>query len=103
MFDQPRRTDKPQEKCDIALDAVQSLTLTTTIPDIDLYTIRQDLSTSLAKFTESSGMAIKQLYVGPRREQEVYENARDESGDQDIPAIGEVVDGPNEAVFLIYL
>jgi hypothetical protein len=55
------------------------------------------------QFTDSSSHAIKQLYVGPRREQEVYENARDESGDADLPALGEIVEGPNEAVFLIYL
>ena len=93
-----------QAKCDVALQAVQSLAQSGTqhIP-VDLVGTKHALLDSLRRFNESSSSAIKQLYVGPRREQEVYENARDESGDRDLPALDEIVDGPNEAVFLIYL
>jgi hypothetical protein len=86
----------------VALQAVQTLAQAKSTP-VDLVGIKQDLLDSLERFNKSTSIAIKQLYVGPRREQEVYENARDDSEDKDIPALYEIVDGPNEAVFLIYL
>lgn len=69
-------------------------------PDIDLIKTRHRLESSLATFSQSSSAAIKRLYAGPRREQGVYER---DTEDEDLPAIGEIVDGPNETVFTIYL
>ncbi len=69
-------------------------------PNVDLAATRERLRTSLVLFSQTSSSAIKRLYAGPRREQGVYER---DSEDEDLPALGEIIDGPNETVFSIYL
>jgi hypothetical protein len=92
--------------CDEALDAVQALSRTETEPLLDLAGIRESLALALKEFNRSSSAAIKRLYAGPRRAKGVYEDGRDSSSDDEkdeVEELDEVADGPNEAVFLIYL
>jgi hypothetical protein len=64
--------------------------------DIDLPDTRSKLNIALQTFSHTSSSAIKNLYAGPRREQGVYKNTREDSEDEDLPALGESLDGPND-------
>lgn len=75
----------------------------TSDPNIDLPDTRSKLNIALQTFSHTSSSAIKNLYAGPRREQGVYHNSREDSEDEDLPPLGDSLDGPNETVFLMYL
>lgn len=98
----------PKDKCDDALDAVQSLSRS--VEHVDLPQLRGALETSLKAFNESATRAIKRLYAGPKREKEVYDSDSDSDGSDEIEwdedegtqNLDEST-GPNETVFLVYL
>lgn len=79
-----------------------------------LYAYKKDIDTALRAFSRSSNRAIKRLYAShPRKEKEVYLGRDEEmasdyssvSSDDDDSSHDSVTlqDGPNEAVFLMYL
>jgi hypothetical protein len=95
-----------QDKCDDALEAVQSLS---TSGEADLPALRSALERSLKEFNDSATRAIKRLYAGPKREKGVYHDkdsgsseSGSDSGDEGTEDLDEST-GPNETVFLVYL
>jgi len=89
--------------CEDALEAVQAATKQSSAP-AELSSSRTALASSLKDFTQSSSRVIKQLYAGPKRERGLYEDSDDDTPvDATTPELGEMADGPNETVFLIYL
>jgi len=94
-----------QDKCDDALEAVQSVSRRSDQVDIDVADIRNKLAASLRNFSKRSSIAIKLLYAGPKRAKGIYEDS-DSSDDEPTIRRGvedDSTDGPNETVFLIYL
>jgi hypothetical protein len=95
-----------QDKCDDALEAVQSLS---TSGEADLPALRSALERSLKEFNDSATRAIKKLYAGPKREKGMYHDkdsgsseSGSDSGDEGTEDLDEST-GPNETVFLAYL
>jgi hypothetical protein len=117
-------SDHPQEACSQALTGVQEAftarkTLVRT-PEpthtiaFKLVALKTGVDSALKAFSKSSNRAIKRLYAAhPRRQKEVYLNGdeqlssehSDVSSDEDDSSEESVAlrEGPNEAVFLIYL
>jgi hypothetical protein len=96
-----------QDKCDDALEAVQSLS---TSGEVDLPGLRGSLEESLRDFNDSATRAIKRLYAGPKREKGMYHHRDHDDSDSDIDSEGDEATenldestGPNETVFLVYL
>jgi hypothetical protein len=70
----------------------------------DVRHVRDNLASSLDKFTTSSSIAIRRLYAAPRRRKNIMSEPRegDLDGEYGADLNGALV-GPNETVFLIYL
>lgn len=118
-------SDREQDGCEDALEAVEGLfTSSGNTGHTALGPLRTTLAEQIRTFTRSSSVAIKRLYAGPRRRKEIYQDSGDSSSSEsegdgptahhspeghsdgvDTPALDPVAttDGPNEAVFLIYL
>jgi hypothetical protein len=99
-----------KDKCDDALEAVQSLS---TSGQVDLPGLRGALESSLRDFNDSATRAIKRLYAGPKREKGMYHDHGHDSDSDSGSGSGSDSDegtknldestGPNETVFLVYL
>ncbi|ORX38403.1 Fusaric acid resistance protein-like-domain-containing protein [Kockovaella imperatae] len=89
-------------RCDDALEAVQAVTHRSTKTVPSLSEVRSDLASSLTDFNRYSSRAIKRLYAGPRRQKEYMTQDLDDNDDDSLFDPDDMLQGPNETVFLIY-
>ena len=97
-----------QDYCEEALESIQTVSKRENQTSAGISEIRNQLASSLRKFSISSSQAIKRLYAGPRRRTGIYgDDGESESGgedtDESTPRGEDPSGGPNETVFLIYL
>ena len=83
---------------------MQAATKQSAITEDVLSNVRDALASSLKEFTLSSSRAIKRLYAGPRREKGVWSDSDSgsDNGQATLPTRN-TAEGPNEAVFHVYL